>query len=439
MKKLLSVLLVFVLVMSTMLAGCGQAEKAPEAAAQPEAAEKTEAKAEEKAEEKPEKLVVIVSNELEPLMNAAADIFYDKFGIDVEVIAVAYDSMHDKTVTMVKGDSQLDLVNVDGIWAAEYARAGISIGLNDYMPQEILDTLFDSFVNSMYVDGQLHVVPFQTDAKWLYYNKAMLAEAGYDAPPTTWTELMDMSKTMIDKGITKYGVAWAGNQAEGLVCEFTSLMAAHGGTWRNAEGKWEFNNEAGAAALNLMIDSMKNGVADPASVTFNDRTVLDPFMAGDMAFVPCWSYAYNLIRDPAESKVAADVGIALLPGSEGITSGSVTGGGGMAITTTCKYPEYAAELLKITVDMQIQEKSLETLGNMPILKSVLEDPDRMKENPHFAVMAEEYQYAAYRPTVTNYSEWSVEMQGYLSKALIGEITVDEALSQMQAISLEKYN
>lgn len=390
------------------------------------------------AEEKPEKLVVMVTNELADLMNAAADIFYEEQGIDVEVIAVAYENMHDKTVTMVLGGSQLDVVNVDGVWPAEYAEAGITIGLNEYFTEEELSQLYDSFVQSMYVDGELHVLPFQTDAKWLYYNKAMLEEAGYDAPPATYDELLKVSQEMIDKGICKYGLGWAGNQAEGLVCEFTALMAAYGGTWKNEQGEWDFNNEAGLAALNMIIDTMNNGIADPASVTFSDRTVLDPFMAGDMAFVPNWSYAYNLTNNPDESKIAGNVGVALLPGTEGIVSGSVTGGGGLGITTACEYPEYAAELLKITVDMQIQGQSLENLGNMPILKAVLEDEEVLKANPQFAVMASQYDYAAYRPGVTNYSEWSVEMQGYLSKALVGEITPEEALEAMETVSLENY-
>ncbi len=443
MKKLISLMLVCFM-FATMLVGCSTPSE-PQSEQTTDTEQTTSEQTQETSQdasdlgEKPEKLVVIVTPELADLMNAAADVFYEEYEIDVEIIPTAYESMHDKTVTMVNGGSQLDIVNVDGVWAAEYAKGGITIGLKEYFTEDELSLLYDSFVQSMYVEDDIYVLPFQTDSKWLYYNEAMLAEAGYDAPPTTWDELIEMSNSMMEQGIAKTGLGWAGTQAEGLVCEFTALMTAAGGSWQNDSGEWDFNTEAGLFALNTLIDTMASGVADPASVTFNDRTVLDPFMAGDMAFVPNWSYAYNLTRNPDESAIAEHVGITLMPGTDGVTSGSVTGGGGMGITTSCTSPAYAAELLKLTVSMQIQERALSELGYMPILKSVLEDPELLEASPHFAVMAEQYQYAGSRPSVTNYSEWSLEMQGYLSQALVGDTTPEEALQIMQDMSVEKYS
>ena len=97
----------------------------------------------------------------------------------------------------------------------------------------------------------------------MFYNKKMLADGGYDAPPTTWDELKAMSIDLQQKGICKYGIAWAGVQAEGLLCDMTTMLSAFGGAWTDEEGKMTFNSEAGVNALNFMRQSIEEGWADP--------------------------------------------------------------------------------------------------------------------------------------------------------------------------------
>lgn len=108
---------------------------------------------------------------------------------------------------------------------------------------------------------------------------------------------------------------------------------------RDDNGNWVFNNENGVAGLKLMVDSIQNGNADPGSINYTDREVLNPFMAGDIPFVLNWAFAYALANDPAESTIAGNVGIGLVPSnSDGVVSSPVTGGGGFAIASTSEHP-----------------------------------------------------------------------------------------------------
>ena len=52
-------------------------------------------------------------------------------------------------------------------------------------------------------------------------------------------------------------------------------------------------------------------------------------------------------NDPAESTIAGNVGIGLVPSnSDGVVSSSVTGGGGFAIASTSEHPDYAWKLIE---------------------------------------------------------------------------------------------
>ena len=65
----------------------------------------------------------------------------------------------------------------------------------------------------------------------------------------TWDELKAMSQEMIEKGICKYGIAWGASQAEGLICDLTTMIYSFGGTWQNEDGTFNINNEGSKDAF----------------------------------------------------------------------------------------------------------------------------------------------------------------------------------------------
>ena len=435
MKRKLALLMALALTVS--LAACGNSGKEGKAGKETTDS-KAGTEAEGKAEDKPEKLVMVTTTDHEDLYSYVADEFYEKYGIDVDIISLAYADVHDKEVTMALGESQLDILTVDTVWPGEFAKSGIARPLNEYFTEEEIAQLYPAFVDEMSVGDDIYAIPTMTEGKWLFYNKEMLEEAGYSAPPSTYDEMLEMSRNMMDKGICKHGTAWAASQAEGFVCDFNAALYAYGGEWINENGDFVFNSKAGVDALNMFINSMKDNTADPASVSYSDRDNLDPFMAGDTAFVTCWSYAYDFTNDPANSSVAGKVEVAIAPGQGEVEYSATTGGGGLGITSSCKYPEWAVEFIKIAISYEVQKDVLDKFGNMPILKRVLEDPEILKDNPEFEIMAKQFDYAHGRPTIADYSSWSKMLQLNLSKALAGEVTAQEALDEAVRISNQEY-
>ena len=59
----------------------------------------------------------------------------------------------------------------------------------------------------------------------------MLKQAGIAAPPKTFEELAEQAKIIKDKGIVEYPIVWSWAQAEALICDYTSLVAAYQGTF----------------------------------------------------------------------------------------------------------------------------------------------------------------------------------------------------------------
>ena len=49
-------------------------------------------------------------------------------------------------------------------------------------------------------------MPWLLDTKYLFYNQDMLTQAGFDAGPTTWEELITQATAIKEKGIVEYPI-----------------------------------------------------------------------------------------------------------------------------------------------------------------------------------------------------------------------------------------
>lgn len=417
MKKKVLALFMCIVAVSVGVIGCGSA---------------SENKSQEKEEnasgetQKPEKISIICNTDDVAYFEYVGDKYTGDYGIPVEIISQAYDDTKTKITTSVTSGN-VDIAYLDVVWPAELSKQGIVLPLDDYYTEEMRNSLLEGSLEQMSAGGNIYGVPYVNNGTFMFYNKSMLEKAGYTEPPKTWDELKEMSQTMQEKELCKYGIAWPGVQAEGSICNMSTLLCSFGGEWINEKGEFAFNSEKGIQSIEFMTDSISDGWADPSSVSYTDRDILDAFMAGDTAFVMNWSYAYGVANDPAQSKVAGNVDVCLVPGENGTVSGFATGGGGLGILATSKSPDYAWKYLEMLADPDNQKYAFEQFTIMPTLKEVFEDKELQELDPSLVKMYPQFEYPANRPAVANYSEWSNIMQVELSSIMVGNKSAKEGL------------
>ncbi|WP_095175166.1 MULTISPECIES: extracellular solute-binding protein [Blautia] len=395
----------------------------------------TAGSSEEGQEGKPEKLVVVISSEGTGPMEKTIEQFTNETGIEIELISEAYDNVHNKIMTMVAGGSQCDIVCLDTVWPAEFAKSNLILPVDDYLETGFGDKFTDISWKQLQYDGHQYGIPTGNDAKWLFYNKEILEKAGYKEPPKTWQELGEMSLKMKEEGLVKYGIAWGASQAEGLVCDYTALLYGFGGQYReddeNSSGDWKLNSEESIEALTWFRDSMENGIADPASTTYTDRNVMNTFMAGDVAFVTGWSSYWTATNSETESAIAGKVGMTMLPGSEKVKSGSVAGGGGYAVVSTTKSTKWAVEFLKLLTEPEIQKSFLEGVSQMPTLKELYKDEELTSKFEILDMAYPQYEYAHFRPILVQYQNWSNMVQESIHKVIANGEDPSTVLDSLQ--------
>ena len=287
--------------------------------------------------------------------------------IKVNLEFVPYEALRDKTIA-AQASGGYDVVLYDVVWPSEYAANGFIQDVSARIPKTDIAKVFNGAWTTVKYDNKYYGMPWILDTKYLYFNTEILKKAGIKAPPKTWAELLSQAKIIQDKKLLKHPIVWSWSQSEAMICDYTTLLAAHGGQFLDKNGQPAFQSGGGAKALDLMTSSLKSGVSNPNSREYLEEDVRRVFSSGQAAFALNWTYMYAMTQNPKESKVVGQVGIAPAPGVAGISSASaVNGSMGLGITNSSKAPDAAWKLISYLTSKAVQEKYAKL--SLPIWKA----------------------------------------------------------------------
>lgn len=198
--------------------------------------------------------------------------FEEKNGIEVELINAAWDVCTDKIRTELSvGGSSYDVVDFDNSLVAMYIENDWLEPLDQYDgAEEMKKTLVEGLVDKFTVDDSFYGVVWNNDTHVYLYNEKMLNDAGIAEPPKTWEELIAASRTLIDKGICKYGMpmCFSGN---GAVNEVTCAIYSFGGNVFQ-DGKLCIGSDEGALeAFKTLASMLDEGLIDPDEGAVSER------------------------------------------------------------------------------------------------------------------------------------------------------------------------
>lgn len=348
-------------------------------------------------------------------------------GTKVDLEFVAYEALHDKIVaSQGASGAGYDVVLFDDMWPAEFSKNGFLVDQTKNIPPTADAGVFDGAWSTVSYDGHRYGMPWILDTMYLYYNKAMLAKAGIANAPHTWAELAADAKILKDKGVVQYPIVWSWSQAEALICDYTTLLAAYGGSFLK-DGQPSFNTEGGLQALQYMVQTVKDDVTNPHSREFVEDDVLRVFATGDAAFALNWTYMYAGVNNLKTSRVAGQVGIEAAPGVEGRSQfAAMNGSMGLGVPTNASHPGQGWDFVQYITSQKVQDQYAKL--SLPIWRSSYDDPKvaaGQQDLVAAAKLAVNMQFP--RAQMADYQHLSAILQKNIQEALIGSKTPQEAL------------
>lgn len=279
--------------------------------------------------------------------------------------------------------------------------------------------------------GKRVALPVYVDGGLLYYRRDLLDKYGFAAPPSTWEELMEMSRK-VQAGERKgdpsfYGYVWQGAQYEGLICHFLEVAASGGGGLPIKDGGLLVQSEANVKAVAFLRDLLQAGLSPPETYSaMKEEEVRLHFQKGSALFERNWPYAWSLHQQEGSS-VRGKTGIAPLPHFPGHASASALGGWQTGISRYSRRPEAARRLVEYLVSLPVQKRLALELGWNPGRKEVYGDDEVLARLPHFRELGDVFLHAVARPGLPYWSRLSEILQRHVNAVLAGKADPAEAL------------
>lgn len=395
MKKILTLLMVFVLVLS----GCSAA---------------TDTK----------KITVWAMGMEGEKLGEFSKKYTETSGITVEVVAIPWDQANEKITTAIASGQVPDALQIGNSWIAQFASTGAFADLANFQQANFSkENFFTGAASLMEFDGKMVTVPWYVDSRVLFYRKDVVkTSCGSANAPKDWTELYECALKLSKRGDNLFGIdleikdqallsqfAWANGfeyKTNGDKSDFTDP--------KMLETVEYFNKffETGAAKANTGLDSI-------ASFT-DEKATLPMFISGPWMVKPI---------DEALKGDKSKWGVAPIPAGKA-GSFSVMGGTNLAIMEKAKNKEEAAKYINWLVDEKTQVDWYNTIGALPAVKSAWSDEKlQTTENK---VFEEALKTAKTTPNTVEWEGYVQELIKAMDRILVGKEDINKVFTELQA-------
>lgn len=303
-------------------------------------------------------------------------------GIRVIHETFPYEAYGARVAAAVPAGQGPEIANLFYGWLPAWVRAGYLEPLP--ISAEEIERDFVPMVRAAYMNGEYWGLPTGVRTLALFYNKEMLAEAGFQEPPQTWDEFIAAGQAMAERRgpfFTRlgYGFGPAG-QDHHLIREV--LIRQFGGQPYDAENRHVlYNSEAGVQALKFYTDwQLEHGVGDveffPGRADYRDG-----FIAGLIGMIIDGSFAIATVRNGVGDQF--EWGITELPVFEPDEKHNF-GSFWMNGLTPRAFEDPATleaslKFLEFITSEEAMKLWLEQVGELPARLSLAEDPELVED------------------------------------------------------------
>jgi len=314
---------------------------------------------------------------------------------------------------------QADIVTLDGFWVAEFASAGYTVPLDDFISEEIKNDYYDPFL--VRYKGKIHaVVPGTAFNSMMWYRTDLVEEAGLPGAPVSWYDLSLWAQKLTKGGM--FGLSVSGAKSEHTTCSLLGMYWQGADVFVNDNNEAMYNNQVSEDLFSLLKGMYREDHSLPPGTLNNlyqDAQTL--FFTEKVAMSLHGSWLTSFIYDAApDLKGKVDLSYTPIYPKTGRRG---TNAGGWAIALTSPDPskyQLAYDFLKLDVEnSDLHLSRLKEIGYLPVQKSMAADPYFSRDKWARMVISC-LPYSNTRPAVEIYPEASLNWAEALQKSLLGQ-------------------
>ncbi|MCP1387982.1 ABC transporter substrate-binding protein [Corynebacterium sp. TA-R-1] len=335
--------------------------------------------------------------------------------VTLSELAGEADDQRDTLVQSLQAkNADYDVMALDVVWTADFAA---NQWLEPLEGDYAVDTskLLQSTVDSATYNGKLYALPQNTNGQLLFRNTDIIAEA-----PDTFADIKSACEAIETDCLTTQL-----KQYEGLTVNTLGFIHGWGGEVIDANGEPTVESDAAKAGLQALVDAYADGTIAKGSTAATEEETNLAFTEGKTAFAINWPYMYSNAEE-----AGLNFEVQPLVGENGVGA-STLGGYNNGINIYSKHKATARDFIEFIVSEENQLSFAEA-SFPPVLASIYDDADLIKEHPYLPALKESLENAKPRPVSPFYPAISKAIQDNSYAALTSGKSVDDAAKDMAA-------
>jgi multiple sugar transport system substrate-binding protein len=337
--------------------------------------------------------------------------------IKVNVTAIPWNVAHDKLITAVAGKQTPDVTQLGTTWAGEFSK----LNAMDAVPSSInQDDFYKAAIDAGSYNGKLVGVPWYVDARVLYYRTDLAQQAGMTQAPQTWDDLNKLAQAYHSGG-AKYGIALSSNNWQ----EYLPFLYSAGGDIMNGSNQFTLDSDAAVKALTEYVSFFQQNLTPQTEPQGFDVT--QTFVAGDTPMFFSGPWHRSLIQKAApnlEGKWAT----AMVPKDQSSTS--FVGGAEFAVFKNSPNRDAAWKFVQYMTQPATQVAWYKDINDLPAVKSAWTDQS-ISSDQSLKVFGDQLNSAKAPPSIPQWEEIANQMNDWLQKACLGQVSPQDAAKGMQ--------
>jgi len=368
-----------------------------------------------------------------------AEIFEQLTGVKIKFIALNPEQVYSKvTVVCSSKASDIDVFPANNMSFMDYVKAGWIEPLDPLYTEEYWKKHYTPAAQSLWrVKGHWYAAPQIGRVTMLHYRPSLLKEAGYNSPPSTWSELREYAKKLTkdlngDGTIDQWGYVYYAGTSFAANFYLNMLLYQAGGRVLRGE-KYVINSPEAIKALQYMVN-LKNvdRSVPPGVMSYEDSDCAQMFIGGKVALMTNWTYVTQMALDPSKSTIIDDYSQTYNLKADGPQgrSACLSDVAGWCISKFSKKKGAAALWCDFYRSRQALENEVMMENNTVAVPDVYESPKVRALIPHFDVFIHSVKNAVLESTYMEPTIYKIVFS-FVQKALMGEMDPAAALNSAQ--------
>ena len=342
----------------------------------------------------------------------------------IDLQPLPWTAAHEKLLTGFAGDSLPDVGQIGNSWLSELA----AIGAIEPVPpayQSLLDDQFPGVVDTNRIGDKLWAVPWYVDTRLHFYRRDMFHKAGYDAPPTHWTEWKAaLHKVKAVAGEGNYAILMPVNEYEHLV---TFALSAGASMLKDKGTSGAFSAPEFIEALGFYKSLFDEKLA-PLTAAAQISNVWTEFERGFFSIYPSGPWTIGDMKSRLPESFQDKWATAGNPGPDGLGS-AAPGGSSLVVFKGARKPQEAWALIQHLLDPGNQVVFQKLTGDLPARRSAWASAG-LVQDPIVQPFGSQLERSRALPKVPEWERIVSEMQIVAERMVRGQFGVKEAAAEM---------